>query len=84
MVKGSDTITFLGIILDKELNMRKFKVAKARTAHFSIEKIKTIRKHLTEDDTKMLMCLVVLSHLDYGNATLVKLPESTLKPQQSI
>ena len=55
MLKGSDTIKFLGIILDKKLNMRKFKVAGARTAHFNIKKIKMIRKYLTEDDIKMCM-----------------------------
>ena len=32
----------------------------------------------------MLMCSLVLSHLDYGNATLVNLPKSTLKPLWSI
>ena len=72
-MKGSDTIKFLGLILDKELNMTKFMVAKARNAHFNIEKIKRIRTYLTEDETKMFMCSMVLSHLDYGNVTLVNL-----------
>ena len=81
MVKDSDTIKFLGLTLDKELNMTKFIAAKARTAHFNIETIKRNRKYLTEDETKMLMCSIVLSHLDYGNATPVNLPKSTLKPQ---
>ena len=39
MVKGSDTIKFLGLMLDKELNMTRF-IAKARTAHFKLEKSK--------------------------------------------
>ena len=75
VVKGSETIKFLGIILDKELNVGKFIDAKARTAHFNIEKLNRISKYLTEDDIKMLMCSIVLSHLDYGNATLVNLPK---------
>ena len=53
-VKGSETIRFLGIILDKELDMKKFIVAKARTAYFNMQKIKKIRKYLTEDETKCL------------------------------
>ena len=73
VVKGSGTIKFLGFKLDKELNMTKFITSKARTAHFNMEKIKGIRKYLTEDETKMLMCSMVLSHLDYGNTTLVNL-----------
>ena len=38
VVKGSETIRFLGIILDKELDMKTFKAAKARTAYFNIQK----------------------------------------------
>ena len=43
-----------------------------------------IGKYLTKDDTKMLICSMVLSHLDYGNAKLVHLLKLTLKPLQSI
>ena len=67
MVKGSETIRFLRITLDKELDMKKFIAAKARTAYFNIQKIKKIRKYLTDNETKMLICSKVLSHLDYGN-----------------
>ena len=84
VVKGSESIRLLEIILDKELDMKKFIAAKARTVYFNIKKIKKIRKYLTEDDTKMPLCSMVLSHLDYGNAILVSLPKSTLKPLQSI
>ena len=82
MVKGSETIRLLRIILDKELDMNKFIAAKARTAYFNIQKIK-IRKYLTEDEAKMCICSMVLSYLDYGNSLLVNLPKSTLKPLQS-
>ena len=84
VVKGSETIRFLGITLDKELDMKTFIAVKARTAHFNIQKIKKIQKYLTEDETKMLICSNVLSHLDYGNSILVNLPKSTLKPLQFI
>ena len=82
VVKGSDTMKFLGLILDKELNMTKFIAAKARTAHFNIEKIKRIRNCQAEDETKMLLCSMILSHLDYDNTTLAHLPKSALKPLQ--
>ena len=55
VVKGSETIMFQGIILDKELDMKKFIAAKARTAYFNIQKIKKIRKYLTEEETKILI-----------------------------
>ena len=76
---GSETKRFLGITLDKELDMKKFIAAKAITAYFNIQNIK-IRKYLTEDETKMLACSNVMSHLDYGNSILVNLPKSTLEP----
>ena len=83
MVKGSDTIKFPGLILDKELNMTKYIGAKDRTAHFNLEKIERVRKYIPEDETKMPVCSMVLSHLDYGNATLVNHPNSILKSLQS-
>ena len=82
--KGSESVRSLGIILDIELDMKKFISAKARTAYFNIQNIKKIRKYLTEDDTKMLICSMVLSHLDYGNAILMNLHKSTIKALQSI
>ena len=60
VAKGLDTIKFLGLISDKELKMTRFIAAKARTTHFNIEKIKRIRKYLTEDETKMVMHSIVL------------------------
>ena len=43
-----------------------------------------MRKFLTEDETKMLICSNVLPHLDYGNSILVNLLKTTVKPLQSI
>ena len=42
VLKGSESIRFLGIILDKELDMKKFIAAKARTAYFNNQKINKI------------------------------------------
>ena len=84
VVKSSETIRFLEITLDKDLEMKKFIATKARNAYLNIKKINKIKKFLTEDETKMLMYSNVLSHLDYGNSILVNLPKSTVKPLQSI
>ena len=83
VVKSSESIKFLGIILDKDLEFKKFIATKVRHAYFNIKKINKIRKFLTDDETKMLMYSNVLSHLDYGNSVLVNLPKATLKPLQS-
>ena len=84
VVKSSETIRFLGITLDKNLEMKKFIATKIRNAYLNIKRINKIRKFLTEDETKMLMYSNVLSHLGYGNSILVDLPKSTVKPLQSI
>ena len=42
VLKVSETIRFLGITLDKELDMKKFIAAKARTAYFNIQKSRTL------------------------------------------
>ena len=84
VVKSSESIKFLGIILDKDLEFKKFIATKVRNAYFNIKKINKIRKFLTDDETKMLMCSNLSSHLDYGNSILVNLPKATLEPLQSI
>ena len=84
VVKSSESIRFLGIALDQDLEMKKFISTKVRAAYVNIKKINKIRKFLTEEETKMLMSSNVLSHLDYGNSILVNLPKSTTKSLQSI
>ena len=84
VVKSSESIRFLGITLDKDLEMKKFISTKVRAAYVNIKKINKIRKFLTGEETKMLMSSNVLSHLDYGNSILVNLPKSTTKSLPSI
>ena len=54
VVKSSETISFLGITLDKELDMKKFIAAKASIAYFNIQEIKKVRKFLTDMKLKCL------------------------------
>ena len=46
--------------------------------------IKKIRKHLSHDSLVRLVNALVLSHLDYCNALLVGLPDSTIRPLQNV
>ena len=84
VVKSSESIRFLGITLDQDLEMKKFTSTKVRAAYVNIKKINKIRKFLNEEETKMFMSSNVLSHLDYRNSILVNLPMSTPKSLQSI
>ena len=84
VVKSSESIRFLGITLDQDLEMKKFISSKVRAAYVNFNKINKIRIFLTEEETKMLMSSNVLSHLDYGNSILVNLPKSTTKSLQFV
>ena len=46
VVKSSETIRFLGITLDKDLEMKKVIVTKIRNAYLNIKRINKIRKFL--------------------------------------
>ena len=50
----------------------------------NLVKICNIRKYLTEEDTKMLLVGLVLSHLDYVNAILAGLPECDINKMHRI
>ena len=51
MVKSSELIRFLGITLDKDLEMKKYIATKVRNTYLNIKRINKIRKFLTEDET---------------------------------
>ena len=44
VVKSSETIRFLGITLDKDLEMKKFIATKVRNAYLNIKRINKIKK----------------------------------------
>ena len=50
VIKSSESIKFLGIILDKDLKFKKFIATKVRNAYFNIKKINKIRRFLTDDE----------------------------------
>ena len=76
--KSSETIRFLGITLDKDLEMKKFIATKVRNAYLNIKRINKIRKFLTEDETKMLM----YSNMYYHTLTMETQYWSTSPNQQ--
>ena len=55
-----------------------------RTAYISIRQISTIRKYLTTQATKTLVCAFVLSRLDYCNALLSGCPQYLLQKLQKV
>ena len=84
-VQLTDTIKYLGVWLDKQLNLKHHIVTKCRTAIYNIHRIKQIRPMLTKDATHTLVLGLVISHLDYSNGIVFGLClETSLKKLQVV
>ncbi len=87
---GSSTITpsktarNLGVVIDDKLNFSDHITKTARSCRFALYNIKKIRPFLSEHATQLLVQALVLSRLDYCNALLEELPDSSIKPLQLI
>ena len=76
-VQASESIKILGVTLDHNMNMKKAIANTCRSAHMHIRRINSIRRHLCENSTKLLVNSTVLSRLDYCNSIYVGLPLQT-------
>ena len=66
----------LGVFLDNTLSMEQHTSHLCRSAYLAVGQIASIRRYLTKKkkNTVQLVCLFVLSRLDYCNASLAGLP----------
>ena len=64
-INSSITVKFLGVLLDETLSFKQHVAAHSKSALYGIHLIKNVRKYLTMATTKMLMCTMVLSQLDW-------------------
>jgi hypothetical protein len=74
----------IGVIFDNHLNMKPQINAICRSANYHLRNIGAVRKFLSSDACKKLIHAFVSSRLDYGNALLFGIPESSLKKLQRI
>ena len=74
----------LGILLDSELSMNSH-IAKVTTAGFgALRRIRSISRCLSRPVLEAPLVALVLTRLDYGNATLYGLPTTALNKLQSV
>ena len=64
-IKLADKIKYLGVLLDRQLNLKQHMTSKCQIAMLNIQYIKNIRCLLTQEATKTLVLGTVMSHLDY-------------------
>ena len=81
-VPRSDFIQLLGAWIDKNLNMKQHIMVKCKITMWNVQKIKHIRKYLTQEAAQLLASIIVMSHLDYANSLLYGLPECNLDCMQ--
>ena len=77
------TVQYLGGYLDSQLNFKEHINTKCKAAILNIIRIWNIRKYLDKDTKHMLIKSLALSHLDYANSLLTKLPAKTIKIMQN-
>mgnify|MGYP003535983037 CR=1 FL=1 len=69
----------LGVTLDSSLSLNQNAMNACRSAFLELRRIGLIRKYLTVDATKTIVCSLVLSRLDYCNSILSGSPKCLIK-----
>ena len=78
-VKFSPSVRNLGVTLDRTLSRHQHVMNVCRVAYLELRRINSIRNLLCIDAVKILVCLLVLSRLDYCNSLLIDLPQYLIK-----
>ena len=74
----------LGIFFDKTLSMEQQVSAVPKSCYHQIRNIGHIRSYITENACKTLVCSLVTSRLDYGNALLYNVNSSVIARLQRV
>ena len=77
-------VSDLGVYLNSELAMMEHVSRTSRSCFFQLRRLRQIRRSAGEEVTKRLVSAFVLSRLDYCNAALAGLPQSTIRPLQRV
>jgi hypothetical protein len=87
---GSDQITpsvvvrDLGILLDADVSMKSHVMRTVSTCYSVLRQLRSIRRSVSRPVLQSLVVSLVFSRLDYGNATLVGIPQHLLRRLQSV
>ena len=74
----------LGVTLDSSLSFNQHVMNTCRSAFLELRRISLIRKYLTVDAAKTIMCSLVLSRLDYCNSILSGSPKCRFQKLQRV
>ena len=83
-INKSTKVKYLRSHLDEELKFKQHAQAKCKAVVINLCKIQNIRRYLTKEICHQLILSLVVSHLDYRNATLSGCPEVTTEFLQKV
>ena len=83
-VQKADVIRYLGAWMDKHLSFKHHIKVKCKVAMFNLIRIKRLRAYLMESMCNILVLSLVMSHIDYANSILMKLPDCVLGQTQRV
>ena len=81
---ASQHLENLGVIFDCNLNMKAHIRQISRNAFYHLHNICKVRQYLHPSVTEQLITMLVMSRIDYCNALLAGLPQSSIVPLQLI
>jgi hypothetical protein len=83
-ITESQSIKYLGVLLDEGLNFKKHINSKCQTAMYNLFRLKSIRSYLSRKSMEQLVQSLVVSHIDYCSTLLYGLPKTTLAKLQRV
>ena len=83
-IKFANTVRNLGVCLDPTLSYQQQISSVCHICNLELHRISAIRHYLSEDLTKKLLCVFVLSRLDYCNSLLAGCPNYHLSKLQKV
>ena len=70
--------------MDKHLPLKHHVKVKCKAAMFNLIRVKRLRSYLMESMCNILVMNLVMSHIDYANSLLMKLPDCVLGQMQRV
>ena len=83
-VKVLDSIKYIGVHVNKNLNLKKRITAKCKVASFNLFCIRNILIYRAQEASTVMVLGLVVVHLDYANGLFVRLPEMDIRWLQRI
>ena len=84
VISPVEVVRDLGVYLDAELTLKHHVNRVTSSCFFQIRRLRQIRRVAGPEVTKRLVSAFILSRLDYCNAALAGLPQTTLRPLQRV